>query len=346
MDTGKLVSIVIPCFNHEKYIAAAINSVLSQTYENLELIVIDDGSSDRSLEVIRQFKDPRLQIHSQENAGAHTTINRGLERARGDYLTVLNSDDLYESNRLEVCLNRFAENADLGLVSSWINVIDSEDQILKTKRGWENMEPWDLGDPDRSFQKTGSFSLNLLASNFVSTTSNMVWKRSVYEAVGGMRNLRFVHDWDYLLRVASQFSCEQIEQPLMSYRLHDHNTIDTDYAWMMFEICWVIAANLNRFYGSQLFRGGELADNIADLDMLYESVNFQGNDKLVWLMQNYMSNLAQQGCAAPEEALIHNRALREYFVSKVKLPEEKHFGLRMIHHLYSRFQRVRQKVAA
>ncbi|QDV19773.1 Hyaluronan synthase [Gimesia panareensis] len=346
MGTDPLVSVVIPSYNHEKYIESAISSVLNQTYKNLELIVIDDGSQDRSLELIRQFKDPRLQVHAQENAGAHATINRGLEMAQGDFLTVLNSDDLYEPERLEICLKRFADNPDLGLVSSWINVIGSEGNLLGVKQGWENMQPWDLGDPDRSFRKTGSFSLNLLSSNYVATTSNMLWTRAVYQAVGGMRDLRFVHDWDYLLRVASQFPCEQVEQPLMRYRIHDSNTIHSNYDWMMFEICWVITANLNRFFGSQLFNKEELSAEITDLDMLYESINFQGNEKLVWLIQNYLTHLTQQGHPSPEEELIHNKTLREFFISKVKKPVEDQAPSRppVLHRLHSHLKKVKQRM--
>ncbi|QDU51821.1 glycosyltransferase family 2 protein [Gimesia panareensis] len=344
MRKENLISVVIPSYNHEQYIASTISSVLNQTCEHLELIVIDDGSHDQSLEVIGQFQDPRLQVCHQENAGAHAAINRGLEMAQGDFLTILNSDDLYEPERLEICLKRFAENPGLGLVSSWINVIDSEGIQLGVKRGWQNMEPWDLGDRECSFRKTGSFSLNLLSSNFVATTSNMVWKRSAYESVGGMRELRFVHDWDFLLRVAAQFPCEQIEQPLMSYRIHETNTIRSDYDWMMFEICWVIAANLHRFMGSQLLNKQDLSAVVSDLDMLYQSINFQGNEKLVWLMQNYLTHLSLQGHPNPEEELIHNRSIREYFISKIQKPSQRQLHTRFLSRFHSQLQRVRQWV--
>ncbi|KAA0139876.1 glycosyltransferase [Gimesia chilikensis] len=342
MVMDNLVSVVIPSFNHEQYIGSAILSVLNQTCQNLELIVIDDGSHDRSLEVIRQFQDPRLQLISQENAGAHAAINRGLKQARGDFLTVLNSDDLYEPERLEVCLQRFRDNPNLGLVASWINVIDEQSNLLKVKRGWENMPPWDLGSPAHTFQRTGNFSLNLLASNFVATTSNMVWKRSVYENVGGMRDLRFVHDWDYLLRVAGQFPCELIEQPLMSYRIHQTNTIRSNYDGMMFEICWVIAVNLGQLLGTQLFQDADAAAQARDLDLVYESINFQGNEKLVWLMQSYLAHLSRQGHPHPEEELIQNRELREYLISKVAKPQTTPARPHFLRQLRSQVQKIRQ----
>ena len=94
------VSVVIPSYNHAAFVAEAVRSVLAQTLADLELVVVDDGSTDDSLAVLRGLADPRLQVHRQVNQGAHAAINVGLARARGDVLAVLNSDDAYQSRRL------------------------------------------------------------------------------------------------------------------------------------------------------------------------------------------------------------------------------------------------------
>ena len=96
-----LVSVVIPSFNHARFIGSAVRSVLGQSLSDLELIVVDDGSTDNSLEILGGFSDPRLKVYPQANAGAHAAINRGLELASGVYLSILNSDDLYHRERLE-----------------------------------------------------------------------------------------------------------------------------------------------------------------------------------------------------------------------------------------------------
>jgi glycosyltransferase involved in cell wall biosynthesis len=99
MDTSGLISIIIPSHNHRRYVVDAVMSVLSQSYREIELLVIDDGSSDGSPDLIAAIKDSRLVLVRQQNKGAHAAINRGLEMARGDFIAILNSDDLYHPRR-------------------------------------------------------------------------------------------------------------------------------------------------------------------------------------------------------------------------------------------------------
>ena len=109
-------------------------------------------------------------------------------------------------------------------------------------------------------------------------------RRSLYDKVGGMRNLRFAHDWDFLLRAASCAKCKLIPKPLVKYRVHEANTINSDRAWMLFDICWVLAANLHRFEGKRIFNSSDPEKSMQDLVTLYESINVQGNDKVFWAM--------------------------------------------------------------
>ena len=94
MEKNKLISVVIPAYNHERFIGPAIDSVLGQTWEHLELIVIDDGSTDGTAKVVQGYTDARLSYYYQENQDAYNTINRGLGLAQGDYIAILNSDDM------------------------------------------------------------------------------------------------------------------------------------------------------------------------------------------------------------------------------------------------------------
>ena len=96
-----LISVVIPAYNHERYVGAAIESVLGQSCSDLELIVVDDGSTDGTAEVIQGYTDSRLHYYHQENQDAYNTINRGISLARGRYIAILNSDDIYTTERLE-----------------------------------------------------------------------------------------------------------------------------------------------------------------------------------------------------------------------------------------------------
>ncbi|WPP42082.1 glycosyltransferase [Paenibacillus hunanensis] len=307
IEQHEKISVVIPLYNHEKYIEEAIDSVLKQTYSNLELIIIDDGSKDNSVQVARKFNDSRITIITQENRGAHNTINRGLDIASGKYLTVLNSDDYYEKNRLEKCIQFLREHQDVHLVCSYIKVIDDKSKKLGIKQGWKNMEPWAVPNRHLSFASTNDFLKNLLMSNFISTTSNMVFTRKLYESIGGMRNLRFAHDWDFALRAAEYGKCAIIEEPLMGYRIHGTNTISTNRKHMLFEICWIYAAHLDRFEGTAIFNGNP----IEDLQSMAESMNLQNNDKLLWLLRSYLNAAKKKGEIEPELQFLDNQELRE-----------------------------------
>lgn len=302
----KLLSIIIPSYNHEQYIGEAIQSVLDQRYQNWELIIVDDGSKDHSVDIIKKFDDNRIHLIIQENQGAHNAINRGLSEANGEYLAILNSDDVYESDRFGTMISEMQRDAELGFVCSYIRVIDSEGKVLGVKQGWKNMEPWLVPHKELSFAATEDFKLNLIMSNFTSTTSNFLFTRAVYEKIGGMRNLRFVHDWDFALRAAEATKCKMIEKPLLKYRVHESNTISSDRKWMLFEIAWIWAANLERFYNTIYFD----SDYKKGIIMLLESLNLQGNDKIFWAIKSFIDSQGKLGKERPEEILLDDVDLR------------------------------------
>jgi len=312
-----LISIVIPSYNHEKYIQRCIESVLMQTYKDWELIIIDDGSKDSSNDIIASYLDKRIRHIMQENAGAHNAINRGLSLAEGEYLTILNSDDEYHPNRLEKFLQAFSQNSSIDFISTWIDIVDSDSKKIGTKKAWENMEPWEIKDKDLTFAGTDDYALNALMSNFVSTTSNMIFKREVYEQVGGMRNLRFAHDWDFLLRVCSEFNCYNLKEALLSYRVHNSNTISSNRRWMLFEICWIIAANLDRF-STKLVPNLESENLIESTVKILESFNFQNNDRVFWILYWEMSAMKKRGVINPEEIYLNNENIRNKIIEYIK----------------------------
>ena len=296
---GKKISVIIPSYNHEKYIEKAIESVLGQTYCNLELIIIDDGSKDDSVSIIKGFSDERIILVEQQNQGAHNAINKGLSMATGEYLAVLNSDDIYEEDRFEVMIAEMEKHEGVEFMCSYIQVIDDKGKKLGIKKGWKNMEPWLVSHSELSYKKSDDFKLNLIMTNFTSTTSNFLFTRNLYEKIGGMRNLRFAHDWDFALRAAKVTECMIISQPLMRYRVHGTNTISTNRKWMMFEIVWMWATHFDT-YSDTIFRRDEFADCFISL---FESINTQGNDKMLWGLLAYMHSMKKQGVEHPEELL-------------------------------------------
>jgi len=311
---GPLLSVIIPSYNHSRFIKEAVDSVLDQTYRSLELIVIDDGSKDNSLEILHSYKDPRMKVISQENQGAHIAINNGLKIATGEFLAILNSDDIFEKNRFEIMIHEMQENPRIGFACSYIRVIDSNGKDLGVKEGWRNMQSWLVPHPELSLAANDDFKGNLLMTNFTSTTSNFLFTRSLYEQIGGMRNLRFAHDWDFALRAAEVTECKMIEQPLMRYRIHGNNTISTNRKWMLFEIIWMWAANLERFYKNLLFPDNNDQENIV---RLVESLNLQGNDRIFWIIKTFIEVKKAQGIKAPEEILLDNEELRNRLLDYV-----------------------------
>lgn len=234
-----MISVVVPLYNHEKYIRECLGSVLGQTFGDFELLVIDDGSSDGSGQVVRSIADPRISYLRQENQGAHAAINRGVQLARGAYVSILNSDDAYHPDRLRECLGLLEADGALAAAFSHLELIDGEGKSLGVVRGAE--ECWTEHDPESSFMGEGDLLLDLLAGNFLRTTSNLFCRREVFAEIGPFENLRYAHDYDFFLRLCLRRRVRVIERPLLRYRVHARNTLKEDEAAARFEVGLVLA---------------------------------------------------------------------------------------------------------
>jgi|ERR1041385_2532235 glycosyltransferase involved in cell wall biosynthesis len=127
-----LVSIIIPVYNAEKYIAAAISSALDQTWENKEIIVVDDGSTDKSLSIARGFESDIVKVFSQTNRGASAARNKGVSKANGDFVQFLDADDLLMPDKIESQLSGLKESRDK--LSICLNIYFEDDSELKSLR--------------------------------------------------------------------------------------------------------------------------------------------------------------------------------------------------------------------
>src|SRR5919202_991349 len=126
----RLISVIIPVYNGEKTIQETIESVLKQTFSNFELIVIDDGSQDSTLQIVSTIQDTRLKIFSYSNAGVSTSRNRGLSHATGEFISFIDADDLWTLDKLESQLKALQENPNAAVAYSWTNWIDRSNQLL------------------------------------------------------------------------------------------------------------------------------------------------------------------------------------------------------------------------
>ncbi len=221
---NKLVSVIIPAYNHERFIGPAIESVLKQTYSNLELIIIDDGSKDDTGKIAQSYKDSRLKYYYQENQDAYNTINRGLGLAQGEYIAILNSDDIYTTDRLEKLLATQQESNAACLFTDVIPISDTGEVFRDQNFGW-NL--WHKKNRDWYFECKDLYSA-FLKGNFMVTTSNLFMTAEAVGKVGKFCSLRYLHDYDYIFRMMLAFPSQVhylADQKLLYYRIHSGNTL-------------------------------------------------------------------------------------------------------------------------
>lgn len=221
------VSIIMPAFNHARWVGEALQSVLAQSFADFELIVIDDASSDATWEVIQTFRaqgDSRLQcIRHATNLGAPATINEGLRHAQGEYLAIINSDDVWDSQRLGRLL-RAAEHDGVDFLSTDVALLDASSCPAETNEPY--WVTW-FEALKQDYTDHADLLATLLRGNCLITTSNFFFHRRVYARVGEFADLRYVHDYDYALRVwDAGFQMQFLTgEKLLGYRLHGANTI-------------------------------------------------------------------------------------------------------------------------
>jgi glycosyltransferase involved in cell wall biosynthesis len=262
------VSVIVPSYNHAQYIEEAVDSVLNDQIGDLELIVIDDGSADASVEILSRYADdPRVTIQSQANQGAHAALNRGLALASGEYMMILNSDDAYGHGRVSRCVDLLDRSPEMSMACTWIQVIDRHGADLGIKQAYRNMPPWPLPGAGPYLSDTDEPSFAILEANFVATTSNIAFRRSLVRDHGAsFHPLRYAHDWDFILGAMAHGDLAVIEEPLVRYRVHETNTIregqqaDQGQGLMRFEVLWVVAKHLEQMCERWVRRGRDRQD--------------------------------------------------------------------------------------
>ena len=219
-----MISVIIPAYNHEKFIGAAVESVLGQTWTDLELLVIDDGSTDRTGAIVQGYKDSRLTYLYQENQDAFNTINRGLGLARGDYVAILNSDDVYTLNRLERLVATQKQTGAQCLFTDVIPISDSGDEFVDPAFGWN---VWHQKNRN-FFAQCGDLYMAFLKGNFMVTTSNLFMTAQAVKKVGKFCSLRYLHDYDFIFRMMLAYPGKVHyldNEKLLYYRIHSGNTL-------------------------------------------------------------------------------------------------------------------------
>ena len=231
------VSVVVPLYNHAAYIAPAIESVLAQGRVLRELVVIDDGSTDDSARVMQGLaaRDPRIRFRTQANQGAHATINAGLRDCTGEFVAVLNSDDVYLPGRLDALALLLDAESGADIAASGIAFMDGQGAAICNDWYAEAL----------AFRAGRDMGTALVNGNFLMTTSNLLFRRDLTARIGAFAALRYAHDLDFVLRaLALGHGIALLGAPLLRYRQHGSNTISEDHRRVRAEWAAVAAAYL------------------------------------------------------------------------------------------------------
>ena len=219
-----MISVIIPAYNHKRFIGAAVDSVFGQSWDDLELIVIDDGSTDRTGEIVQGYDDPRLTYLYQENQDAFNTINRGLDLAQGEFIAILNSDDVYTTDRLERLISAQKASGAQCLFTDVVPISDNGEEFTDPGFGWN---VWHRKNREFYFQCRDLYTA-FLKGNFMVTTSNLFMTRAAVQKVGKFCSLRYLHDYDFIFRMMLAFpgQVQYLDDArLLYYRIHDGNTL-------------------------------------------------------------------------------------------------------------------------
>ena len=216
---GNEVSLVMPLYNHARYLPRTLASIGAQTLEPRELIVVDDGSSDGGAEIVAEFARRvsfPVTLVSQANAGADAALNRGMAMARGDIVALINSDDAFHTERLERLVAALAPGIDLAW--SDVSFIDDEDSVLDTAYTRTLRRRIDEG------VAAPNLLYPLIEHNIAISTGNLLFRRDLLHRIGGFAPLRVCHDWDFLLAATYVTRLAFVDQRLYHYRLHGDNS--------------------------------------------------------------------------------------------------------------------------
>lgn len=212
LDEKPKVSVIIPTYNRANLVKRSIKSVLDQTYQNFELIVIDDNSLDDTVNVVNAFKDSRIQyICHKINRGAPAARNTGINKSRGEFIAFLDDDDEWLPEKLEIQLEYLNHRPNVGLIYAGFEVVD------KDKNKIHRIYPKERGN---TFPR-------ILHSNFIGSPTAIV-RRECFESVGIFdESFKSSQDWDMWIRIAQKYDVDYVPNILARYNISG-NRISTN----------------------------------------------------------------------------------------------------------------------
>lgn len=217
MENNALVSVIIPSYNCEIYIAQTIDSVLAQDYDPIEVLIIDDDSTDRTTEIVFGYGD-QVRLVSKKNSGVCATRNRGLNEAKGQFICWMDHDDYWYPDKISRQVNAFAQHDDIGVVySSFMRWNSDAAGIFPNPDSYVRKSFVDEFDPEYS---GWIYHLFLLDCHML--TSTAMFRREVLEKCGAFdESLPYGEDWDLWLRISREYPFLKLNQSTTLYRQHE-----------------------------------------------------------------------------------------------------------------------------
>lgn len=219
------ISVIIASYNYENYIAKAIESIISQTYQNWEIIIVDDGSKDNSIEVINKYLSDKIHLYQHEggiNKGLKETVKLGLEKSTGDYIAFLECDDFWEPNCLEERINIIKGNEDVGLIFNDVELFGDEEAIRSLDKNLDVREQMfkNINFPENIFPC-------LLTINPILTFSSLMVKKEVMKKCDFNTPVNPWLDWWIYYQMTLDSKVFYTEKKLTHWLRHKESFINT-----------------------------------------------------------------------------------------------------------------------
>lgn len=230
MATGSLVSVIVPTYCHARYIADCLQSIHDQTHTELELVLVDDCSTDDTWEraqellsgpLARRFQNIVL-LRNAHNLGAYATINRAIATAQGNHISLINSDDRYHPDRIATLMAALADTgSEIGF--SLVEVFAEAGQVARIDEFFRLFALRQI----HAFERDPTVGFALMRANVAISTGNLLFSRDLYKRAGPFQPLNYCHDWDFLLQALFFSEPAVVHEPHYFYRLHEANSFST-----------------------------------------------------------------------------------------------------------------------
>lgn len=292
--SNPLVTVLMPVYNGEKYLSQAVESILNQTFRNFEFLIIDDCSNDQSINIIKSFKDDRIQLEkNKRNIGQTLTLNKGLSLAKGEFIARLDQDDISNYNRLELQTDYLKKYPDVVLLGSSIKIINSDNQVMFKRKAFKD--------------KLISYSS---IDNPVPHSSAIYRKDIALQLNGYSKDYKICQDFDLWLRMANNDNIDNLDEYLVSVRFHKGQTLKNKNISELHSVEIVNVYN----YLINNFKIPNYSRNLVNIKLLLYDKSISRNQIILYIIKN-----------------IHNIIFNKYYWIKLKFNFQQWFHSKYNH---------------